>query len=79
MADYIEHPGTHDVTYDIAIVDGRARTHCVAEAMKLLRSGGVVILHDAQRTQYHDAIRKVGDVKFLEPFVQGQIALIRKP
>ena len=79
MADYIDHPRTHNVEYDIALVDGRARTHCVIEAMKILRHGGVVVLHDAQRVQYHESIRSVGDVKFLEPYVQGQIALIRKP
>ena len=74
MADYIDHPRTHNVEYDIALVDGRARTHCVIEAMKILRHGGVVVLHDAQRVQYHESIRSVGDVKFLEPYVQGQIA-----
>jgi hypothetical protein len=36
-------------------------------------------LHDAQRTDYHDALRAVGSPVFLTPWKQGQVCLLRKP
>ena len=37
------------------------------------------MLHDAQRTEYHDMLRRIGTPRFLEPWEQGQIAMVRKP
>ena len=39
----------------------------------------VLVLHDAQREQYHAAMHACGTPHFLIPFTQGQIAMVRKP
>ncbi len=78
MRSYVEFPATLGKRFDFVLVDGRARRFCLATGFELLRSGGVVVLHDAQREQYHDAIKALGRAVFLEPYKQGQIALVRK-
>lgn len=75
---YVDFPSTLGETFDFVLVDGRARCFCVKEGFRLLRDGGVLVLHDAQREQYHDALRSIGDPVFLEPWKQGQIALVKK-
>jgi len=80
MASYIDFPGTLGGTFDFVLVDGRARRFCVAEGFKLLNPGGMLCVHDAQRTEYHDAIlAQTGRALFLEPWKQGQICLVHKP
>jgi len=78
MASYVAFPRTLGVTFDFVLVDGRARCFCLKEGFDLLRPGGVIVLHDAQRTDYHDAVNALGDAIFLEPWKQGQICLVRK-
>lgn len=80
LTDYIEWPATLGMTFDFILVDGRARVHCLKAGWPLLRSGGVILIHDAQRTVYHPTIHKLGGKPvFLEPWHQGQICFIRKP
>lgn len=79
MATYVGFPRTQGVVPDVVLVDGRARVHCIAEGFSLLRPGGVLVLHDAQREEYHPAMEACGRVVFLEPYVGGQVALVRKP
>lgn len=79
LADYVAHPRSLGIDFDAVLVDGRARRLCCAEGFELLRPGGVLILHDAQREQHHSAIEALGDVRFLEPWKQGQVAFVRKP
>jgi hypothetical protein len=79
FASYIAFPRTLGLTFDFVLVDGRARSLCVVEGFSLLRPGGVLALHDAQRTEYHDAVKKMGNPKFLEPWRSGQLCLLRKP
>lgn len=79
LAAYVGFPRTLGIAFDLVLVDGRARCFCLREGFELLRPGGVIILHDAQRTQYHGALRSLGKAVFLEPWHQGQIALVRKP
>jgi hypothetical protein len=38
-------------------VDGRARISCLAKAAKIIEDSGVVILHDANRSYYHDPFK----------------------
>ena len=42
--------------FDFVLVDGRARRFCIREGFQLLRDGGLLLLHDSQRTDYHDAL-----------------------
>ncbi len=54
--DYIEYPSDHG-PFDFVMVDGRARSHCVLKAAELLANDGLVLLHDANRTYYHESLR----------------------
>lgn len=57
---YVFWPEQHapGARFDGILVDGRARVHCLARALELLAPGGVVILHDANRTAYLDGAPK---------------------
>jgi len=79
MAHYVRAPRSAGVAFDVALVDGRARTHCLREAFERVRPGGVVILHDAQRSEYQPTVEALGGGLFLEPWVQGQVCLMRRP
>ncbi len=74
---YVEAAGS-DAVYDAILVDGRARSFCIRRGFGLLKPRGVLLVHDAQRTEYHDALRSVGRPEFLEPWTQGQVVLVRK-
>lgn len=79
FANYIDLPRQLGLQPDLVIVDGRARSLCIAEGFDLLRPGGVLILHDAQRPEYHAAMHAAGRATFLLPWQQGQVAMVRKP
>lgn len=78
MRSYVGFPRTLGLVFDLVVVDGRARSFCIAEGHDLLRSGGVLLIHDAQRLDYWPAIERLGRATFLEPWKQGQFCLIRK-
>jgi hypothetical protein len=42
--------------YDVVIVDGRDRNQCLAEGVKALKPGGVVILDNSERSQYQQGV-----------------------
>ncbi len=65
MEEYITYPATLDRKYDFILVDGRKRRRCLLEASKLLKPGGVAILHDARRTYYHCAFSEYPDGRIL--------------
>ncbi|MCA9638247.1 MAG: class I SAM-dependent methyltransferase [Myxococcales bacterium] len=79
LRSYVERPRSLGIEFDVILVDGRARRYCLAEGYSLLRAGGLMILHDAQRVDYHDAIPGGARVAFIEPWEQGQVCLIVKP
>ena len=80
MASYVGRPrALGGGAFDFVLVDGRARRFCIREGFDLLRSGGVLILHDAQRAEYHDALAAAAKPCFLSPWKQGQVCLLRKP
>ena len=79
FANYVALPRQLGLQPDLVIVDGRARSLCITEGFDLLRPGGVLILHDAQRPEYHAAMHAAGRATFLLPWQQGQVALVRKP
>lgn len=78
MADYVAFPSTLTETFDLVLVDGRARIHCLKAGWELLREGGVLVIHDAQRDEYRATIGSFPRPCFLEPWHQGQICLVRK-
>ena len=80
MRAYIELPRSlPDPEFDFVLVDGRARSLCIREGFELLRPGGIAMIHDAQRSEYHDTLRDLGRPVFLEPWKLGQICFLRKP
>ena len=54
--DYIEYPSNH-APYDLILIDGRARTECLKASINLLSENGIVVLHDANRVQYHEGFK----------------------
>lgn len=65
MDAYVAYPATLGRKWDIIFVDGRKRRRCLIEASQLLKPGGVVILHDAQREYYHCAFDNFKNWDFL--------------
>ena len=63
---YITSPASLNIKFDIIIVDGRFRRRCLLETEKLLSSGGVVILHDAQKQQYHSSLGIYKSGRFID-------------
>ncbi len=78
FTDYIAAARTAGARPQFILVDGRARNACAREGFELLAPGGVLVLHDAQRSEYREAMEQLGAV-FLEPWNQGQVAFVRKP
>ena len=52
FSEYVDYPSNRG-TFDLVLVDGRARTACLAKAPRYLSGRGSLILHDAARRQYH--------------------------
>lgn len=78
LARYVAFPATLGVRFDFVLVDGRARSFCLAEGWSLLRPGGMLVLHDAQRPEYRDALFALGTPTLLTPWRRGQLALLRR-
>jgi SAM-dependent methyltransferase len=52
---YVDYPAQLGRQYDFIFVDGRKRRRCLLEAARLLKPGGVAVLHDAYRPHYQCA------------------------
>jgi hypothetical protein len=79
LSGYVDCPREHFDEVDLAFVDGRARVHCIAQGFALLRDGGMLVVHDAQRGIYRAALEGLGPRPyFVDPWVNGQICLVRK-
>lgn len=79
LRDYVHCPREHFDAVDLAFVDGRARVHCITAGWALLREGGMLVVHDAQRDVYRSALESLGPTpRWLDPWVVGQVCLVRK-
>jgi hypothetical protein len=78
MASYVAFPRSMGIQFDFVLVDGRARRFCLEAGYQLLGPGGLLVLHDAQRTEYRDVIERLGFSVFLSPWHQGQLCLIAR-
>ena len=78
LAAYAAFPATLGLEFDFVLVDGRARVYCIPVGFRLLRRGGLLVVHDAERTEYHPPLYALGEPVFIEPWKQGQICLLRK-
>lgn len=54
--------------FDFILVDGIRRENCIELAHEMLAENGVVVIHDSNRAQYHDHIRKFKYWFILEDF-----------
>jgi hypothetical protein len=50
-----------DNSFDLVIVDGRARVECVRRAMPKVKYGGLLILDDTDRLRYQPAVKLLGE------------------
>jgi len=57
LSEYINFPVLLNRKFNLIIVDGRKRQECLKLASTILAPGGIVILHDAERPEYHDGFR----------------------
>ena len=65
MNEYVVYPSTIGKKYDVILVDGRKRRRCLLEASKMLKPGGVVLLHDARRAHYHSSFSAYPDSRMV--------------
>lgn len=66
VAEYVDAPRSAPQRFDLIFVDGRFRRRCLITASEVLAPGGIVILHDAQRSHYHSSLSAYPQVQFLE-------------
>ncbi len=53
-----------DGFFDLVLVDGRARTSCIAQAIPKVKSGGLLVVDNAERPYYLPAFKEVFASKF---------------
>jgi predicted O-methyltransferase YrrM len=56
FADYVGTLARVGGRFDLVVVDGRARAACLTAGLEHLRPGGLLLLDDAQRRRYADAL-----------------------
>lgn len=49
-----------DETFDVVLVDGKERPACLVAAAAKVRRGGLLVLDDADRSEYGPALRSLG-------------------
>jgi len=64
---YVQEP-TDKAPFDFILVDGVARQACIREAFDMLSEDGLLIVHDANRSQYHQPLTKFKYRLVLEDF-----------
>jgi spore maturation protein CgeB/SAM-dependent methyltransferase len=50
---YVTEPAAAGNKFGLILVDGRARVACMGAAWDMLEANGIMVLHDAQRQEYH--------------------------
>lgn len=50
-----------NASFDIVLVDGRARSSCLIHALPKIRLGGLVVFDNTDRSRYQLAIRRISD------------------
>jgi len=75
---YVNFPKSLGLRLDLMVVYGRYRRRCLIAAKDVLAEGGVLILHDAQRTHYHSSLSEFGQVEWLTTgYMPGTTQLIQ--
>jgi hypothetical protein len=55
-----------DGSFDLVLVDGRARAACTIRALSKVKTGGHLLLDDADRPEYRDAVAALGSYSRLD-------------
>lgn len=55
-----------DKSFDLVIIDGRARSSCITHALKKIRPGGYLMLDDSERERYYKATSLLGNYKRMD-------------
>jgi hypothetical protein len=63
---YINTPRTLNKKFDLIFVDARFRRRCLEVTSQCLTEQGIVVLHDAQRPQYHPGVNQYRYSEFLD-------------
>lgn len=58
--DYVHAIDAESGSFDVIVVDGRARPACLAQARSRLSPGGVIVFDNSRRPHYQAAIRRSG-------------------
>ena len=70
--DYVKSIEKHpDESFDLVIVDGRARSSCLYHAISKIRLGGYLMLDNSERQEYNDAISLLADCRRRDFFGLG--------
>jgi FkbM family methyltransferase len=67
--DYVHFPATLGILFDLIFIDGRARVACAREAVKLLKPGGCIIIHDYKNPSNTPGARRP-EYEVVEDFLQ---------
>ena len=54
--------------FDFILIDGMARKACIEKAKTLLSENGVIVVHDSNRSAYHEEIKKYTNWLILEDY-----------
>jgi hypothetical protein len=60
-----------DESFDVIVIDGRARPACTKHAIAKLRAGGLMVLDNAERPQYHRIHEMLSDRRRWQRFDCG--------
>lgn len=75
--EYILFPLHMHRRFDYVLVDGRARVECMLAGWEILSSGGVMMLHDAEREEYNPGIPlKALQLRMTNPFLPGSRSVL---
>jgi hypothetical protein len=85
FSDYVRAIDDHPGTFDLIVIDGRAREACLRSALPRLAADGLIVFDNVDRVRYRDAIAREPDIEVLTtrgltpalPY-PTQTALIRK-
>lgn len=55
LSEYVNYPSTLGVKFNLILIDGRRRRECLETASRLVAGTGVVVLHDAERSEHGSA------------------------
>ena len=56
-------------SFDVVVIDGRARTKCLDLAMRAVKRGGLIIFDDTERVEYRASLNKyISSFDFIKDF-----------